>query len=110
MTDKGFDIEQDLPDGVLLNIPPFLRDEHFSIEQETETRKIASLRVHVERLLSRVKNFRILSTVFPVSMSADLNKIWVICCYLVNFLPPLIRKIDGSQERTVADCDQAELS
>jgi hypothetical protein len=44
MADKGFDIEKDLPNGVSLNIPPFLHDkEHFSIEEETETRRIASL-------------------------------------------------------------------
>ena len=91
MADKGFDIESDLPNGISLNIPPFLRNkEHLSFEKETETRRIASVRIHVERAISRVKNFRILSTVFPISMAADLNKIWVIRCYLTNFLPPLL--------------------
>ena len=28
--------------------------------------------------------------IFQLSMAADFNKIWVICCYLVNFLSPLI--------------------
>ena len=91
MADKGFDIEDILPNGVTLNIPPFMRNkEHLSIEEETETRRIASVRIHVERAIARIKNFRILSTVFPISMGADLNKIWVICCCLSNFLPPLI--------------------
>ena len=32
MADKGFDIVNDLPEGVSLNIPPFLRGkEHLSV-------------------------------------------------------------------------------
>ena len=43
MADKGFDIAGDLPQGVPLNIPPFLGGkDHLSIEEETETRRIAS--------------------------------------------------------------------
>ena len=91
MADKGFDIAEDLPVGVGLNIPPFLRGkDSLNIEEEKETRKIASVRIHVERAISRLKTFRILSTVLPISMAAELNKIWVICVYLTNFLSPLI--------------------
>ena len=86
MADKGFDIKEELPRGVDLNIPPFLRGkDYFSIQEETQTRQIAAVRIHVERAISRVKTFRILSTVFPISMAADLNKIWVVCCYLTIF-------------------------
>lgn len=91
MADKGFTIEDDLPVGTFLNIPPFLKNHaSLTLEEETETRRIASVRVHVERAIRRIKTFRILKTVFPISMSADLNKIWVVCAYLTNFLPPLI--------------------
>ena len=86
MADKGFDIENHLPDGVSLNIPPFMRvKEYLTIEEETKRRGTASVRIHVGRAIARIKNFKILSTVFPISMAADLNKIWVICCYLSNF-------------------------
>ena len=91
MADKGFSIENDLPPYVQLNIPPFLREKgSLTIEEETQTRRIASVRVHVERAIRRIKTFRILKTVFPISMAADLNKIWVVCAYLTNLLPPLI--------------------
>ena len=91
MADKGFDIADDLPQGVTLNIPPFLkRKEHLSAQEKTETRQIAAVRIHVERAISRIKTFKILSTVFPISMGADLNKIWIICCYLTNFMGALI--------------------
>ena len=93
MADKGFDIGEDLPQGVHLNIPPFLRGkDHLSIQEEAQTRQIAAVRIHVERAISRIKTFRILSTVFPISMAANLNKIWVVCSYLTNFLPPLINE------------------
>ena len=57
MADKGFEIAGDLPQGVTLNIPPFLGEkDHLSIEGETETRRIASVRIHVERAMARIKN------------------------------------------------------
>ena len=88
MADKGFAIESDLPNGISLNIPPLLHNkENLSLEEETETRRIASVRIHVEQAIARVKNLRILSTVFPISVVADLNKILVICSYLTNFTP-----------------------
>ena len=56
MADKGFEIEDSLPDGVFLNIPPFLRGKDcLDIDEEHDTRKIASVRIHVERAISRIK-------------------------------------------------------
>jgi len=92
MADKGFDIDHDLPAGTTLNIPPFLKGkDYLEPQEEIDTRCIASVRIHVEGAISRIKTFRILKTVFPISMAAELNKIWVVCCFLTNFLPPLIK-------------------
>ena len=65
MADRGFDIEDDMPEGVILNIPAFMdgRDQ-LDLEYEILTRKIASVRVHVERAISRIKSFRILHQTF----------------------------------------------
>ena len=44
MADKGFTIQNDLPVNTHLNIPPFLGENaSFSLEEETETRRIASV-------------------------------------------------------------------
>ena len=52
MADRGFDIENEMPPGVGLNIPPFLDGSpQLSLQDEVKTRKIASLRVHVERAI-----------------------------------------------------------
>ena len=60
MADGGVNIEESLPSGVTLNISPFLRDNpQLSTEDEAKTRKIASVRVHVERAIRRVKTSNI---------------------------------------------------
>ncbi|CAB4019513.1 Hypothetical predicted protein, partial [Paramuricea clavata] len=59
MADKGFLIEDCLPDGVTLNIPPFLKDQNqLSIEDEVKTRRIAKERIHVERAIEKIKKFQ----------------------------------------------------
>ena len=67
MADRGFDIQDDLtPLGVKVNIPPFLRGKKQLDEDERiETRRIASLRIHVERAMERIKNFTYLIEFFP---------------------------------------------
>ena len=53
-------------------------------EEEDETRDVASVRIHVERAIERVKNFNILTQIIPNSMAEDLNKIWKVCALLSN--------------------------
>ena len=85
MADRGFTLEDDLPESTSLN-----GESQLSLSSENETRQIAPIRAHVERAIERVKNFKILQSTFPLSMAPELNKIWVICDYLVNFLPQLV--------------------
>ena len=61
MADRGFDIQNDLkPSGVKINIPPFLKGkQQFQPHELVESRRIASLRIHVERAMERIKNFHI---------------------------------------------------
>ena len=61
MTDRGFEIEEGLMlIGVRLNIPPFLRGKkQLSQNELVSTRRIASLRIHVEKTMERIKNFHI---------------------------------------------------
>ena len=63
MVDKGFKIEDDINElGLNLNIPPFARQgTQMSKTDALFTKKIAAHRVHVERAISRIKKFKILS-------------------------------------------------
>ena len=78
MADRSFTLEDDLPEGISLNISPFLNGEpQLSLNSENETRQIASVRVHVDRAIEGIKNFEILESTFPLPMAPELNKIWV---------------------------------
>ena len=59
MADKGFTIEDLLPLGVSLNIPPFLgQSQQIPAEDVVKTQVIASLGIHVERAINKIKNFQ----------------------------------------------------
>ncbi|KAF2890736.1 hypothetical protein ILUMI_15437 [Ignelater luminosus] len=82
MVDKSYIIQNELLErSVDLNIPPFLPvdNKQFSPADLKETQEIASLRIHVERVISEIKDFRILKFVFPNSAYSSLNQIWKIC-------------------------------
>ena len=56
MADKGFQIQDILPLGVDLNIPPFLGiDAQMSAKDVVRTQQIASLRIHIERAINKEK-------------------------------------------------------
>ena len=61
MTDRGFTIQDQLQSiDVALNIPPFLDGkQQLSANEVQQGRSIASLRIHVERAIGRLKNFTI---------------------------------------------------
>lgn len=92
MADKGFLISDlTTPKGVELIIPPFKKKAKQFLPHEVETTKsIANLRIHVEREMERIKNFRIVQGTMPITMSSQATKIWKICVRLTNLQPPLV--------------------
>ena len=91
MADRGFDIQDDLtPLGVKINIPPFLKGkQQFQSHELVESRRIASLRIHVERAMERIKNYHIFDRTLPSSMTNVAEQTFFVCAVLTNFLPPL---------------------
>lgn len=91
MADKGFQIQDILPLGVTLNIPPFLGgDSQMSAEDVVRTQQIASLRIHVERAINKIKNFRIWQRVVPLILFGVVNQVWSVCAFMCNVHDPLI--------------------
>lgn len=92
MADKGFQMQDLLaPLGVRLNIPPFLTSNvQMPVDDVLLTRKIAHLRIHVERAIGRAKQFRILQHTIPASMWDVINELIYVCFMLTNFSPPLV--------------------
>ena len=95
MADCSFDIADILPPGVTLNIPPFKGTRsQLSSQESEETACIASVRIHVERAIGRVKNYHILDGVLPLSLYPVADQIFTVCCLLTNFLPFLVHSSD----------------
>ncbi|CAC5397117.1 unnamed protein product [Mytilus coruscus] len=69
MADRGFTIDDLLfPLRVKLNIPALTKNKpQLSVEDMTTRRRIARVRIHVERVFRRLKVFKILSGTVPVS-------------------------------------------
>ena len=91
MADCGFDIQDHLTlQGVRLNIPPFLKGKSQLNESDlVETRRIASIRIHVEQAMERIKIFYIFDKTLPSSMSSIANQTFCVYAVLSNFHPPL---------------------
>ena len=91
MANRGFTIEDVLtPLGVQLNIPPFLGGrQQLAASEVVDTQQIASLCIHVERAICRVKEYDILANVMPASLAGSANQIWTVCCLLINFQNPI---------------------
>lgn len=100
MADKGFDVEDLLlRKGVQLNIPPFLKSQaQFSSKDVQQTKTIASLRIHVERAIRRIKEYHFFDSDVPLNALGSINQIYTVACLLTNFQGPLIANPDGSQQ------------
>ncbi|CAL9701495.1 unnamed protein product [Knipowitschia caucasica] len=92
MVDKGFLVEE-LVSGKV-HRPAFLsKQAQISEVDVLSTQSIARLRVHVERLIRRVKENKLFDTVIPLSISGSINQIFTVACLLTNYqYGPLVKK------------------
>ena len=92
MADRGFTIKDMLDNlQIELNIPPFLNERKQLPSGEVDQgRKIAAVRIHVERAISRIKTYNILKGTIPISLARLTNQIVYICAMLTNFQPALV--------------------
>ncbi|XP_049267200.1 uncharacterized protein LOC119375335 [Rhipicephalus sanguineus] len=94
LADRGFPgIRTSLADrGVILVMPPFSAGSNipFTPEEMEQTYSVASVRIHVERAIKRIKHYNILNHRVPVSLIPAMDEIFHMCCILANLQPPLI--------------------
>lgn len=93
LADKGFPgIQQELLERkCTLTMPPFAVKPQFSREEVLRGYSIASVRIHVERSIQRIKIFKILEKI-PIKLVHCADKIVYLACVLANNKEPLIRK------------------
>ena len=93
MADKGFTIRDELAAvGRCLVLPHFLSGKRqFSQEEAEHNKEIASLRIHVDRYMERLKNWHIFDRPIPISLSDIASDIWELVVCLSNSHPPMIK-------------------
>ena len=93
MADCGFTIESDFKElNVDLNMPFFLGGRaQLTAAEVKESQTIASVRIHVERAIQRVKKFKVMRNEMPLTLHGSANQLWTMCCLLCIFLPPFIQ-------------------
>lgn len=95
MSDRGFNV-QDLfcLRGVHLNLPSFLRNTNqLPSEVVIKDRRIASKRVHVERVIGLAKRFKILSHPLHKYYLSIAGRIIFVCFALTNFKPAIVSRL-----------------
>ena len=92
MADKGFLIEDLVnPHGIRLNIAACTRGRSdLEPHEVVQSRRIACTRIHVERAIGRIKEFKILTHVQSTYILPYINEIFFVCAML-NFQKPLIK-------------------
>jgi len=96
LADKGFVMQDLLPPGVSLNVPPFLKHGKFTREEARLTTTIARARIHVERAIARIKNHSILAFI-PAHYRNMASKIFQVCACLVNMQAPLLKEVSTDE-------------
>ena len=90
MADCGFNIRHLLlAKKATSNIPAFSRGSNLSQKAVKRSRCIASVRIHVERAIRRMKCFRLLSGIIPLKLRYHLSQITRIVSVLCNLQKPL---------------------
>ncbi|KAM7288271.1 uncharacterized protein ISCGN_028524 [Ixodes scapularis] len=95
LSDKGFpSIRTTMAEkGAVLVMPPFsVGGQQLSQEDMDNTFHIAQVRIHVERVIQRLKNFHILKHRIPLTLIPQMDQVVQVCSALVNMQAPIIKK------------------
>ncbi|XP_013380134.1 uncharacterized protein LOC106151426 [Lingula anatina] len=95
MSDRGFTVSDELEfQGVKIVMPDFKGRERvqFTNAESNRSNKISHARIHVERIIQRIKTFHLLEQIVKLNMFDLFEQIFVVCAYLTNFQLPVIKK------------------
>ncbi|KAK3920209.1 THAP domain-containing protein 2 [Frankliniella fusca] len=92
MVDKGFAIEEECLMNLLTMIrPPFMRQKgKFTRAEAVQCAKIARARVHVERVIQRIREYSMLKSKLQWRLTPYIDDVLIIVCALVNLSPPVL--------------------
>ena len=92
MADKGFNIQDLLAiKSAVLITPPIMSSKNVSSHASTATRRVATSRVHVERIIRKIKCFSVLRGVIPLTLKSYITSVVKVCSAIVNLQPSIIK-------------------
>ena len=94
MSDRGFTVDKELSAlGVDLIIPDFKGWDRSQLTEKEclSSESVAQARIHVERIIQRIRTFHILSRTVPLTMKDIIEQVFSVCAYLTNFQLPIVR-------------------
>ena len=93
MFDKGYTVQDIfLPRQVKVKVPPFVRSKRqFTPSEISECKRIARARIHIERVMGRLKEFRLLDHTLPLTLLDIIDEVWLIAAAITNLQPPLVK-------------------
>lgn len=99
LADRGFPIREELlVKQAELVLPPAAKGKsQMTSEDVRKTKRVANVRIHVERVIRRLKTFRYLSQVVPINMLQYCNQILVVCSAISNLHGPIVKSWKASQ-------------
>ena len=94
LADRGFLIRDELAaHGATLRIPSFTKGKHQLSACEVDvSRQLSRVRIHVERVISRWKSFKILQSCIPVTQVSLLDDMVIVCGALTNLCKSVVPK------------------
>lgn len=86
LADRGFLIQDELTErGAILKIPKFTKGKKQLPGRDVdESRQLAHVRIHVERVIGRLKDYRILQTIVPISQVDLIDDMMTVICGAIN--------------------------
>ena len=94
LADRGFLIAEEVATrGAVLAILSFTRGKsQIPAKDVDESRKIDHVRIYVERVIGRLKTFKILNSTIPISQVDLLNDVMIVVSALVNLNKSIVSK------------------
>ena len=93
LADRGFTVAKEVAtQGAALKLPKFTKGKTQMPHQDIDhSRQIANLRIHVERVIGRMRKFSILQSVIPLKQVDLLDYVMVIITAMVNISPSVVK-------------------
>ena len=92
LADRGFTVVEEVAThGGILEFPSFTKGKSQLTADETDfSRKVSNVRIRIERVIGRLRNWTILNTIIPISQADLRDDLMVTIAGLVNLSPKIV--------------------